>query len=144
MGDRDAPRGPRGYFRLEGAPSSALTFASPDASAVAAIRAVAESLPVRPYRASVTTDRWVDATAVGDLDTVFALLEDALARDHLENLRSAGTVLSELVLTEMPLNPDALHVITRLRPRSGSHETISYGARLQRVEQQTWALWSDY
>lgn len=145
MRDRESKSGAM-YFELSGRPDAILRFDGPDASAMSVLREVLQSLPVRhfiPDKSGV--DPWEAASIVGKLDEVLNKLTSDLNRDRAETARTLDpNVRAELLFTESDIHRDALHVVTRLSPRGRSDESISYGARLQRIDADRYALWSDY
>lgn len=142
----DDSRAGRAYFELAGRPGSVLTFARPDGAAMQALREAAQHLPVRSYKADDSgVDLWEEVALVGTLDAVLARLSSDIQRDYADTVEHMShTVTSDLLITEGNVHRDALHVITRLRPKSGEDESISYGARIQRLDSSRYALWSDY
>jgi len=134
------------YFELNGAPSSVLTFQQFDAAAAAALREILSHVPARPYVPERTgVDAWENVSLVAPLDAIVRSLEADIRRDQLDTERKLGsTVVSDFLITESNIHPDAIHVVSRLRPASGESQSISYGARIQRLGADRYALWSDY
>lgn len=139
-------RSERVYLELNSRPTSILTFSRPDGTAMQALREITQGLPVRSYKADPSgIDPWQKVTLVGELDDVLARLYADIQRDYADILENMNdTVIGEFLITEGNVHPEALHVVTRLRPRSGEGGSISYGARIQRVDSSRYALWSDY
>jgi hypothetical protein len=134
------------FFELQGKPDARLRFARPDASAIAAIREVAAGQPIRPFIADVSgVDAWDQVSIVGDAQRMIDALATALRRDYESKVAELGAFCNlEILIAESNIHPDAVHVITMITPKDRLGESISYGARLQRLDVSRSALWSDY
>ena len=134
----------RRYFQL-GDFSSNLAFPDPE-SALAALREVLLALPIRAFVPdSSGVDPWNEAVLMSSSEQVIERLSTLLhaeARKVREELHTRAKV--DYLISSAEVHPDALHMVTRLRPLHGRDESIVYGARIQRVAPSEFALWSDY
>lgn len=146
MSDNDLRDSGSSYFALEGTPDAVLHFSRPDQSAIAAIREVAASQPVRPFVPDGSgIDRWERVSVIGDVDRVVDVLAAALKRDYEAKVAELGEFCDlEILIAESNVRPDAVHVVTKITPKDKSGGSITYGARLQRLDIARYALWSDY
>ncbi len=133
------------YVESELRHPAALRFASPNAAALSALREQVTAMPVRPRRVDPTDfDRWEERDTIGPIDAVMARVQSLLQADFAETQRTLGGVANwEIVFTDSNLRPDALHVLVVLSPTARDKGTIIYGARIQRVGDGTFVLWSD-
>lgn len=142
----DIGDGKHRYLETELATSEALRFSQWNQAAAVALREVVAGLPVRPFsRDSLGTDTWDSIDLVGNIDEVLMRLDTLIEGDYRSNATEVGEFANyETIVTDANFRPDALHVVTRLWPKNGSAGSIIYGARLQRIGEDRFALWSDY
>lgn len=126
--------------------SQALRFREPTPSALADLREVLGQLPVIPFRAGRTPEEGLaDAVAIGSLDEIMGRLAGILVEDYESNVREVGEFGEfEVIVSEFSSQPDALHVITRIWAKHEDSGSLLYGAHVQRIEPELFALWSDY
>ena len=146
MADKNSRSKEPRYFETELATSEALRFSTWDEAAGQALRDVVAKLPVRRFFHDPSgTDTWESVELVGDIGAVLMRLSALIEQDR----RTAATELTdvanyETIVTDSNFRPDALHVVTRLWPKNGTAGSIIYGARVQRVDEDRFALWSDF
>lgn len=134
------------YLESELRHPAALGFGSPDAGAIEALREHLASLPVRPYEPDTTgIDPWEELDTLGPSGAIVQRLTHLLREDLAINQRELGHFANfRIVFTSSNLRPDALHALVVLEPKSRDKGAIIYGARVQRVEPNQFALWSDF
>jgi hypothetical protein len=134
------------YFSVDLDLSQAFRFRTASAESLGELREVLNRMPVRPFRGGgVTGDTLLNATSCGSLNEVAERLGALLIEDYQANTQEIGEFCEfEVAAVESDLQPDALHVITRVWPRERDGGEIIYGLRVQRLAPDTFALWGDY
>lgn len=142
----DEMDGPTHYYEVESRLDNAFSFQEPNPNAMEGIADLMIRMPVRPFCGDPSgIDSMENADCVGPSNTVLARLAHILALDYQENAAEVQDVCDfRTFVTDSNLQPDALHVVTRLSPKDGSQGEIFYGARVQRIEPERFALWSDH
>ena len=126
--------------------TQAFRFRTPSPSIFADLRDVLSNLPLIPFKGGhLARDTMDSVAAIGQLDEVMARLTEILTDDYRANVAEVGDFCEfEVVVSELSLQPDAVHIVTRIWPKDESGGSILYGARVQHIAPGTFALWSDY
>ena len=139
---------PDRYFELDANwdAAYALRFAEPSRHALAQVRDILANLPIRPYRGiGPLEDRVEKAAFRGPLDALLPVLSELLRTDHATNVAELNDICNfEVIVTDSPLQPDAIHLVTRLSSKGSHSGSVLYGLRVQRFGESDFALWSDY
>lgn len=123
-----------------------ISFRKLDDHLLYTVREIAANLPISNSLTSVIEEDQLDAaTLIGDLDSVVKRLGSDLDRDYREAWPLVDPALhTEFVLEEGFPRDGFLSIMTRLSPGDARNESVSYGARLQRIGIDQYALWSDF
>jgi hypothetical protein len=132
------------YYSVDLNLSEAFRFRVPTTESLGELREVLARLPVRRFRGGgATRDTMANTTSCGSLDEVMTRLTALLVEDYQANVAEIGEFCEfEVATVESDLQPDALHVITRIWSKDGTGGEIIYGLRLQRLASESYALWS--
>jgi hypothetical protein len=134
------------YYEVNFDPADAFRFTEPNEEALTQLHAILASMPVRTQITEGRGhDSLTDATAIGPLSEVTELLSNHLRMDWGANQREVADRCNVTTfVTDSNLTPNALHIVTRLSPLDGKGGSTLYGARVQRIDADTYVLWSDY
>lgn len=134
------------YYEVDFDPGDSFRFAEPNERVLTQLHEILASMPVRTQiTEGKGHDSLTDATVIGPLSEVIALLGNQLKVDWEANQKVVADRCSVTTfVTDSNLTPNALHIVTRLSPLDGKRGSTLYGARVQRMDADTYVLWSDY
>lgn len=134
------------YFHVDLDLGQAFRFQEPTPKALGELQAMLAGMPVRPFtNRGALSDSLDSVTFRGPLESLTPLLEHILVADHQSNIAEIGDICDfEVVAIDSDLQPDALHLVTRITPKDGAGGAILYSMRIQRLGSMDYAMWSDY